>query len=83
MRNKNEINWGGGCCLVVSNGVVSVPLEGALVAGVRAVFHFVSVTSVSISTAAAAPVASVVVVVGGPSVTTATLLKSFKLQLRS
>jgi hypothetical protein len=62
---------------VVSNGVVSVPLEGALVAGVRAVFHFVSVTSVSISTAAAAaPVASVVVVVGGPSVTTVTLLKS-------
>jgi hypothetical protein len=63
--------------------VVSVPLEGALVAGVRAVFHFVSVTSVGVAAAAAAPVASVVVVVGGPSVTTVSLLKSFKLQLRS
>lgn len=67
---------------MVSNGVVSVPLEGALVAGVRAVFHFVSVTSVGVA-AAAAPVASVVVVVGGPSVTTVSLLKLFKLQLRS
>jgi hypothetical protein len=80
-KNKNEINWGGCHCLVVSNGVVSVPLEGALVAGVSAVFNFVSVTSVGV--AAAATTVSSIVVVGGPSVTTVFLLKTFKLQFRS
>lgn len=85
-KNKHEINWGSRHCLLLSNGVVSVPLEGALVAGVGTVFHFVSVTSAggasAAATAAAVAASVVVVVVGSPSVTTVSLLKTFKLELR-
>lgn len=77
VTKTNEINWASSHCLVVSNGVVSVPLEGALVAGVGSVFNFVSVTSVGVAAAAAATtVASVVMVVGSPSITTVSLLQS-------